>query len=274
MALPPAGDSQRTHADQSLGHSPSRPRRLAGARLLPGSRGRADESAYRPGSVVALLRRATIHLRLPLPTASSGLPAGSGGPPSNACAVHQPKPADLLTLLQVGFTEPRESPRPLVVSYTTVSPLLPRTPTNRRPESGLFSVALSRGSPRVGVTHHLALWSPDLPRHAPKCATRSPGRLVRRSGNCRGSGPSEQQRAGRGLGRHQADVDPLAQWQVHRRTSRTHRRRQQLHDRRRAFSLWTTPPSNVSPTWPPATPSRRDRCTPARARAPGDPSRP
>src|SRR3954451_16552005 len=29
---------------------------------------------------------------------------------------------------------------------------------------GLFSVALSRGSPRVGVAHHLALWSPDLPR--------------------------------------------------------------------------------------------------------------
>src|SRR6185437_8082176 len=32
-------------------------------------------------------------------------------------------------------------------------------------DGGLFSVALSRGSPRVGVTHHLALWSPDLPRH-------------------------------------------------------------------------------------------------------------
>ena len=29
---------------------------------------------------------------------------------------------------------------------------------------GLLSVALSRGSPRVGVTHHLALWSPDFPR--------------------------------------------------------------------------------------------------------------
>ena len=29
---------------------------------------------------------------------------------------------------------------------------------------GLFSVALSRGSPRVGVTHHPALWSPDFPQ--------------------------------------------------------------------------------------------------------------
>jgi hypothetical protein len=32
---------------------------------------------------------------------------------------------------------------------------------------GLFSVALSRGSPRVAVSHHLALWSPDVPR---RCA--------------------------------------------------------------------------------------------------------
>src|SRR6202040_4349364 len=35
---------------------------------------------------------------------------------------------------------------------------------------GLFSVALSRGSPRVGVTDHPALWSPDLPHRA--CARR------------------------------------------------------------------------------------------------------
>ena len=49
-------------------------------------------------------------------------------------------------------------------------------------------MALSRGSPRVGVTHHLALWSPDVPRHAPsglpkqtiRGVTRPSGRLVRR----------------------------------------------------------------------------------------------
>ncbi len=41
-------------------------------------------------------RRATvIHLGYSLPSTSSGLPASSGGPPSNACC---------LTLLQVGFT--------------------------------------------------------------------------------------------------------------------------------------------------------------------------
>ena len=71
----------------------------------------------------------------------------------------------LLTLLRVGFTEPPQSPAALVVSYTAVSPLPPRGRGG-----GLFSVALSRGSPRVGVTDHPALWSPDLPRRA--CARR------------------------------------------------------------------------------------------------------
>jgi len=66
----------------------------------------------------------------------------------------------LLTLLRVGFTEPPGSLRALVVSYTTVSPLPPD-----KSGGGLFSVALSRGSPRVGVTDHPALRSPDLPRH-------------------------------------------------------------------------------------------------------------
>lgn len=93
---------------------------------------------------------ATIHLGPSLPTASSDLPGSSGGPPSNA---------PCLTLLRVGFTEPRWSPSALVVSYTTVSPL----PGAEAP-GGLLSVALSRGSPRVGVTHHPALWSPDFPR--------------------------------------------------------------------------------------------------------------
>ncbi len=33
-----------------------------------------------------------------------------------------------------------------------------------KPPGGLFSVALSRGSPRVAVSNHPALWSPDVPR--------------------------------------------------------------------------------------------------------------
>jgi len=93
---------------------------------------------------------ATIHLGWLLPATSSGLPARSGGPPSDACC---------LTLLPVGFTEPRQSPGVLVVSYTTLSPLPPAGAGG-----GLLSVALSRGSPRVAVSHHRALWSPDFPR--------------------------------------------------------------------------------------------------------------
>ena len=42
------------------------------------------------------------------------------------------------------------------------------------PQGGLFSVALVRGSPQVGVTHHRALWSPDFPQISP----RPPGRLI------------------------------------------------------------------------------------------------
>ena len=43
-------------------------------------------------------------------------------------------------------------------SYRTVSPLPAGCPAG-----GLFSVALSVGSRRPGVTWHLALWSPDFP---------------------------------------------------------------------------------------------------------------
>ena len=46
-----------------------------------------------------------------------------------------------------------------------------RADASARP-GGLFSVALSRGSPRVAVSNHRALWSPDFPR-------RRAGRLVR-----------------------------------------------------------------------------------------------
>ncbi len=99
----------------------------------------------------------------------------------------------LLTLLQVGFTEPPESPQALVVSYTTVSPL----PRAEAP-GGLLSVALSRGSPRVGVTHHPALWSPDVPRGGPKTPTRPPARLVCRVDHATwrggGGGPARPRR--------------------------------------------------------------------------------
>src|SRR5206468_1700541 len=46
------------------------------------------------------------------------------------------------TLLRARFTQQARSPGPLVVSYTTVSPL-PRSPPRRRRRGGLLSVALA-----------------------------------------------------------------------------------------------------------------------------------
>jgi hypothetical protein len=58
-----------------------------------------------------------------------------------------------------------------VVSYTTVSPLpvpwpagLARASPAAPAIGGLFSVALSVGSPRLGVTQQPALWSSDFPQ--------------------------------------------------------------------------------------------------------------
>ena len=107
---------------------------------------------------------ATIHLGPPLPAGSRDLPAGSDEQPSGACCA---------VLLRAGFAEPPRSPAALVGSYPTVSP----SPAGA---GGLFSVALSRGSPRVAVSHRPALWSPDVPRPAGRPAVpRPPGRLVR-----------------------------------------------------------------------------------------------
>ena len=68
---------------------------------------------------------AVIHLGLPLPTASCGLPASIGRAALDRSRREPLVP--LLTLLRVGFTKPPQSPAALVVSYTAVSPL-PRVP--------------------------------------------------------------------------------------------------------------------------------------------------
>src|SRR5690349_8367065 len=60
--------------------------------------GRADEQACKPDPVprrLAALGSATIHLGPPSPAGSSDLPAGSDGPPSNACAAPVREPLGL-----------------------------------------------------------------------------------------------------------------------------------------------------------------------------------
>ncbi len=72
------------------------------------------------------------------------------------------QPSSLFGLAPSGVCLAGRSPGSLVGSYPTVSPLpvLAWWPTI----GGLFSVALSVGSPRLGVTQHRALWSPDFPQ--------------------------------------------------------------------------------------------------------------
>jgi hypothetical protein len=98
-----------------------------------------------------------IHLGPLLPEASCGLPESLQA----GRLLNSPKAFALpyLALLRMGFTKLPRSPGILVSSYLTVSPL-PRTAGAR---GGLFSVALSLGSPPVAVSDHPALWSPDFP---------------------------------------------------------------------------------------------------------------
>ena len=58
----------------------------------------------------------------------------------------------------------RSVARLAVRSYRTISPL----PASRKRRRRYLSVALSVGLRRPGVTWHLALWSPDFPRHSRK----------------------------------------------------------------------------------------------------------
>src|SRR5207247_3308281 len=112
----------------------------------------------------------------PAPAADPGVSADG---PSSPC----------VALLPMGFAEPPGSPRALVRSYRTVSPLPVRSRVLRPGPAiaGLFSVALSCGLPRLGVTQHRARWSPDVPRAgAPKRPARgrpadSPPLLLSRS---------------------------------------------------------------------------------------------
>src|SRR5688500_6242107 len=102
-----------------------------------------DESACTPGSVhgrLAASRWAVIHLGLPLPAGSSGLPAGIGRAALERLRRTAANRRPFLTLLRVGFTEPHRSPG---VRWSLTPPF---HPYQQRTAGGLFSVALSRGS--------------------------------------------------------------------------------------------------------------------------------
>jgi len=82
------------------------------------------------------------------------------------------------------------------------------------PGGGLLSVALSRGSPRVGVTDHPAVWSPDLPHRAAR-----PGATVRPTHPDKGYSPPAEAQLGRGTRRSKAAIPPGSRYLVQNRAS-------------------------------------------------------
>jgi hypothetical protein len=119
-----------------------------------------------------LARRVTaIYLGNRLPDTSCGRPGSLGGPDKSAVPSRELSPC--LALLRVGFAEPAGSPRPLVRSYRTVSPLpVPRQAMPEGAIGGLFSAALSLTSRSVGVTDHPCPMEPGLSsRREPKLTT-------------------------------------------------------------------------------------------------------
>ena len=98
---------------------------------------------------------AIIHL------APESLPGSSGLPKSVGRAALHPFQEALfyLTLLRVGFTLPSLLPETRCALTAPFHPYL-------AVRGGVFSVALSVGSPLPRVTRHTALWSSDFPRPA------------------------------------------------------------------------------------------------------------
>lgn len=105
------------------------------------------ESACNPSSVEGdHLSRMPVAWHLQRPT------RGRGGPPH---------PPSCSVLLRVGFAKP--------TSRLAAGELLPHRFSLTCPRAGgLFSVALSLGSPPLGVTQHPALWSSDFPQGFPR----------------------------------------------------------------------------------------------------------
>jgi len=100
--------------------------------------------------------------------ALAAYPQASGGPPSIACAARRIRrtfwPCS-------GWGLPSRPGHP-GRWWSLTPPFHPYPgPVDLMGRGGLFSVALSRGSPRVAVSNHPALRSPDFPRRA-RCRAR------------------------------------------------------------------------------------------------------
>ncbi len=140
--------------------------------------------ACKPGSVPGRNQGIAIHLGCPLPDTSRDRPGRRCGNASISAGIACPIGRPYLVLLQVGFTVPRLLPARAVRSYRPVSPL---PPTTFAMGGGLFSVALSLGSPPAAVSRHLRFHgartflhlSELLSHNAPSLWQRPPGQLTR-----------------------------------------------------------------------------------------------
>ena len=140
-----------------------------GAVVMPAIR---TDAKRRSRPVSRVLSRTVIPLGSPSPATSSGLPGSTGGHPL-PLAGRLP----YLALLQVGFAMPSLLPSP---RCALTAPFHPYRRHFWR-LGGLFSVALSVGSRRPGVTWHLVRRSPDFPPHFARNAATirpTPGRTI------------------------------------------------------------------------------------------------
>jgi hypothetical protein len=114
-----------------------------------------------------------------LPGASRDRPGRRRGSPLGQGAVAGQVPCrPYLVLLPVGFAVPPASPR---ARCALTAPFHPCRRSESLPGAGgLFSVALSLGSPPPGVTRHRASMEPGLSSPGPKKGRKRPsGRLAR-----------------------------------------------------------------------------------------------
>ena len=169
------GFAAKQPAPQRSGTQSHAEHRERAARVLVFEKGKTDQSACKPGSVQRSGDRAAT---IPLGRRSHG---ASSNPPERLArrqAGGKPPRRSYSVLLPVGFTMPLPLP---VARWALTPPFHPDPEPDGSGRGGLFSVALSLGSPPPGVTRHRVSVEPGLssPAAFRHLRQRSPGRLIR-----------------------------------------------------------------------------------------------
>ena len=118
-------------------------------------------------SISRVLSRTTIHLGRLSPDASCSLPGPGTGRTMGPLFGLAPSGVYPATAVTSSAVRSYHTFSPLPVTFPPIAPFCGLT-TGGKVTGGIFSVALSVGSRRPGVTWHSTLWSPDFP--LPKAA--------------------------------------------------------------------------------------------------------